>query len=312
VADVGLCAPTEHQRCPVRADGLDGDRAGRLEYGVAKRVEVQPERCEVGRSVRTVEPDRGVEVDQAAPLVLGDFGVGEPGVLAEPPARNPEPDGEGTAQGNGEAVPEAPGVRLPQHGAGVVVGVRVERGAERRVVLAVMRPAAARDHSAAGRDASGVHRPERGRGEGEEQAWFAGDRGRDALVSSGEAGADEVEGVTGVPVRAGRADGGAAVAARSEDLADPFDERGAVTVEDLREAGKSDRVRAAAGGFDLGPPVPVVVRAQPCRDCVSGVERRRLRRRAALCLMQPRALARGVRPPAGPRAARGCHRATTW
>jgi hypothetical protein len=30
-------------------------------------------------------------------------------------------------------------------------------------------------------------------------------------------------------------------------------------------------------------------------------------RRAALCPMQPQALARGVRPPAGPRAARGCH-----
>jgi len=36
------------------------------------------------------------------------------------------------------------------------------------------------------------------------------------------------------------------------------------------------------------------------------VSRRRLRRRAALGPMQPQARARGVRPPAGPRAARGC------
>ena len=34
------------------------------------------------------------------------------------------------------------------------------------------------------------------------------------------------------------------------------------------------------------------------------------RRRAALCLMPPQALARGVRPPAGPRAARGCNTVT--
>src|SRR5690242_1768983 len=42
--------------------------------------------------------------------------------------------------------------------------------------------------------------------------------------------------------------------------------------------------------------LPYLVKAAPCG------------RRAATCPMQPHALARGVRPPAGPRAARGCCR----
>jgi len=63
--------------------------------------------------------------------------------------------------------------------------------------------------------------------------------------------------------------------------------RGQRSVPDGQVAGRG--VKPTAAGFNSSVPV----------------SRRRLRRRAALCPMQPQAIARGVRPPAGPRAAHG-------
>jgi hypothetical protein len=71
---------------------------------------------------------------------------------------------------------------------------------------------------------------------------------------SGEPGADEVEGVAGVAVRARRANRLAAVAAGGEDLPLTLDQHGAVAVEDPGGAGEPDGGGAAAGGLDLGAP----------------------------------------------------------
>ncbi|GAA3352603.1 hypothetical protein GCM10020366_02860 [Saccharopolyspora gregorii] len=44
-----------------------------------------PGGCFVGGAVGSVEADDGVEVDRSAPLVFGDLGVGQPGVVGEVP-----------------------------------------------------------------------------------------------------------------------------------------------------------------------------------------------------------------------------------
>ena len=54
-------------------------------------------------------------MDQAAALVLGDLGVGQPGVLGEVAGAQAELGGEGTAQGGGEPGPQGAGVGLPEH-----------------------------------------------------------------------------------------------------------------------------------------------------------------------------------------------------
>ena len=114
-AEVDLGAPAEYQGCAARAGHLEADRAGGVVDGVAQRVEGEAGRGRVVRAVGAVEPDRGVEVHQPAALVFGDLGVGQPRHLSERAGRDAEPDGEVAAQGDGEAVPELPGVGLPEH-----------------------------------------------------------------------------------------------------------------------------------------------------------------------------------------------------
>jgi hypothetical protein len=140
------------------------------------------------------------------------------------------------AQGDGEAVPELPGVGLPEHRAGVVVAVRVERATDARVVGVVALPAAAPDHEAADGDAAGVDRAERRRGERDERPGPVDHRGRDALVPAGEPGTQQVEGVGGIAVRAGRAHRGAPIAARGHGVAGAFEQDLAVAVDDLGAA----------------------------------------------------------------------------
>ena len=124
-----------------------------------------------------------------------------------------------------------PGVGVEQHRGGVVVAVGAQRPAQPRVVLGVAEGAG--DVSAvraaagvlvaagsAGQDGfaahpPGVDRAERGRGEGREHARVGRDRLGDALAT-GQPGADELAGVALVHLRAGRADGLAAVAARQQ------------------------------------------------------------------------------------------------
>jgi hypothetical protein len=77
--------------------GDAGSRGGRLN-GVSEQFSGGPGRRRGGASVRTVDADHGVEVDQAAPLVLGDLGEGDAGVRLEGPLGEPGPLGDLAAQ----------------------------------------------------------------------------------------------------------------------------------------------------------------------------------------------------------------------
>lgn len=114
-----------------------------------------------------------------------------------------------------------------------------------------------------------VHRTERRCGEGGEHPWPVGDRGGDALGAAGQTSSQEVEGVGCVAVRAGRAHGVSAVAARGEHVATGRGEHLAGGgVGDGPGAGEVDGLQAAADGFDLGPPGAVVTGAQPVGHAV--------------------------------------------
>jgi hypothetical protein len=112
-----------------------------------------------------------VEVDGPALLVLGDLGEGHAGVLAEAPLGQAGALGDLSADVGGEAPPERTGMGVPKDGCFVVVGVRVERGAEYVVVLVVVGAAAA--GAPIGRAV--VDRAEARRGEGGEHARVGGD-----------------------------------------------------------------------------------------------------------------------------------------
>lgn len=130
-------------------------------------------------------------------------------MFSEVPAGQAGAGGEFAAESRGEALPELTGVVVEQHGARVVVAVRVEGGAQLRGVGRVWGAAAAGAVIGAV-----VDRAERGGREGGEDACVVADGGGDvAAVISGQARADEVVGVALVGPGAGWAAGGATVAA---------------------------------------------------------------------------------------------------
>jgi hypothetical protein len=127
LAQVQLRAPAEQQRRPVRADrrqdrdpGCCGDRFPSSNRGDRSRGRVSG-------AIGSVGADGGVEVDQAASLVLRDPGGREPGDLAEGLGGSAEMRRQSAAQRDDEAVPELSGVGLPEHRADVVVAVGVDR-----------------------------------------------------------------------------------------------------------------------------------------------------------------------------------------
>src|SRR5204863_2286093 len=73
-----------------------------------------------------VEPDDGVEVDDAAALVFGDLGVGDSELGGEGFAGEPGLAGQGPAQGDGEPAPQFGSAGVEQHRPGVVVAVWTE------------------------------------------------------------------------------------------------------------------------------------------------------------------------------------------
>jgi hypothetical protein len=79
-----------------------------------------------------------VEVDNAAPLVFGDLGVGDPDLGGKRRVGQPCLSGEGTAQGDGKAAPEFGGAGVEENGAGVVVAIRAQRLAEPGVVAGML------------------------------------------------------------------------------------------------------------------------------------------------------------------------------
>ena len=122
-----------------RGGGLEVDGAGGLVDGGGEQVEGGPGGRGRGRPGGAVEPDDGVEVDDAAPLVFGDLGVGDPELGGERLVGEPGLAGEGPAEGDGEAPPQFGGAGVEQDRAGVVVAVRAQRLAEPGVVAGVLR-----------------------------------------------------------------------------------------------------------------------------------------------------------------------------
>ena len=113
------------------------------------------------RSVRSVDANDGVEVDQAAPLVFGDLGVRQPSVVLELGDLQAGRASELAAQGDREAVPQLARMGLPEHRAGVVVGTGVDGTTDAGIVAVVPLSAARAGPDLAGRgDRAVVNRTE--------------------------------------------------------------------------------------------------------------------------------------------------------
>ena len=266
-AGVGLGAEAEPDGCAVRASD-ERNGVGGLGDGVTQqlgRVRAW------GRLVVVavgVQADHGVEVDDAACLVFGDLDVADAQRRAECFEADAREAGELAGQVGGEPAPQVTRAGVEQHGRVVVVAVAAHRPAEPGIVLDV--PGRAGDVAAvraapglgvaagtAGQDglaahAPGVDRPEARGGEGGEHARMRRDGLGDALAA-GHTGADELPGVALVDLRAGRADGLAAVAARhvqhSPGLAGRVVDRGDLArgpVDGLDAAVQADGVGAGA------------------------------------------------------------------
>src|SRR5262249_35083882 len=147
----------------------------------------------------SVEADHGMEVDGPALLVLGDLAEGDAGLFVGGFLGEAGASGDLATQVDREVAPQVGGVVVPQHGARVVVRVRVERGTEFGCVFRVA--GAAGTGPVAG---PVVDWAERGGGEGGEDPGVIPHSVRSALVRvSGQSGADEVVGVSGVGPSAG-------------------------------------------------------------------------------------------------------------
>ncbi len=212
---VSICSPkAKGASAAVDLRPVDAGAGGREPDGVGQQVGCGPGGWWGVGACGAVEADDGVEVDQSALLVLGDLGVRDSDGLGEQALRDTGNGGDGAAQVEHEAGPQGRGVGVPQHGAGVVVPLGVERGAEERVALGMGASAAAAGGAAR---ASPVDRAVRGRGEGGEDAGVGGDLVGDVLAAA-QAGGDEVVGVPAVELGAGGAAGGAAVAAADQEV----------------------------------------------------------------------------------------------
>jgi hypothetical protein len=82
-----------------------------------------------------------VEVDDAAPLILGDLGVGDPDLRGEGLAGEPGLAGQGSAQGDGKAAPQFGSAGVEQDRAGVVIAVRAQRLTESVIIPGMLLPA---------------------------------------------------------------------------------------------------------------------------------------------------------------------------
>ncbi len=158
---------------------VDAGAVGGCADGVVEEVCGGPGGWGAGGSGGSVDADDGVEVDLAALLVFGDLGVGERGLVAQGALGQSGGLGDLAAQVSGEAGPQRGGVRVPQHRAGVVVPLRVQRGAEERVAVGV--PGAAGAGGGAGLVVDGA---EAGGGEGGEDAGVGGDGCGDGLAAA--------------------------------------------------------------------------------------------------------------------------------
>jgi hypothetical protein len=155
-------------------------------------------------------------MDDAAVLVLGDLDEPDPHLAAQLALGDPGKAGELTGQVDGEPAPQLRGKRVEQDVPGVVIAIRAHRGAQPRVILAVVAGAGqvaavrtaplvgvaagtASQSAATAAGADGVHMVEPGRGQGGEHARMRGDRFRDALAA-GQPRPDDLPGIALVNV----------------------------------------------------------------------------------------------------------------
>jgi hypothetical protein len=254
-ADVELAAEGEGVDAAVDGRAVDPGLGCGDGDGVGQQLGGGPGRGRSLAAAGAVEAYDGVEVDRSALLVLGDLGEGDAGVVAELPLGQAGALADLAAQVGREASPERTGVRVPEDGGFVVVGVRIERGAELLVLLVVVGAAAA----GASVGAAVVDGSEAGGGESGEDAGVGCDVFGGALAAA-QSGGDQLEGVAAVDLGAGRAAGRAAVVAADEELAGR--EVGRVeAVEDAADlagggrggwGGCSRRGRRAGGGYRAG------------------------------------------------------------
>jgi hypothetical protein len=89
-ADVELATPSQRASQEPRRGGFrDADGAGGLVDGVGEQGDSGPGGRNRGRPGGAVEPDNGMEVDDATTLVFGDLGVGDPELRREGLAGEP-------------------------------------------------------------------------------------------------------------------------------------------------------------------------------------------------------------------------------
>jgi hypothetical protein len=276
---VGLHAEPE-QDAAVRAEVSGDTDGGGLADGIAEQISGVPGGRRLVVLAGSIEADHGVEMDNAACLVLRDLDVPDTHCRAQLLAGDSGDPGQVTRQVSGEPAPQVTRVSVEHHSGGVVVAVTAHRLTEPGIIvhmpsragdITAMRAAAgvgvaagtAWQHGLAAQ-AAGMDRAERRRGEGREHTRVGGDRFGDALAT-GQSRADELAGIAFVDSRAGRADGLTAVPAgdmeHASELAGSVVDAGDFSggqVDSVDTAAQQDRVRALADSRELAFPLAEV------------------------------------------------------
>jgi hypothetical protein len=134
---VDLGTPPQHDSRAVAGRDGEADALGSLEDGLAEADGIHVQQRRTVGSVRSVEADRGVDVDDAAGLELDHLRVRHPGTAPECNRGEPAACGERAGKGDGEPPPELGCVPLPEHVRGVVVALPAQRLAQLRILVAV-------------------------------------------------------------------------------------------------------------------------------------------------------------------------------
>jgi hypothetical protein len=202
-----------------------------------------------------VQADRGVQVHQAAALVLGHLHVGDLDQFAQALLRDAGELGELAWQVDRGVAPQLAEQVVPDHCSLVVKAVQAQRLPEARIIRAV--DAAAGEHDAVAADRAvaarmaaqrravraedvGVYDPEAWRGQRREDRRMASYRVGHAFAAP-EAGGDELPGVAAVALRARPADRLAPVPARLSEQPVRF------------AVGRPDLLAAAVAVADVDP-----------------------------------------------------------
>src|SRR5262249_41436233 len=117
--------------------GLQVDGPGGLVDGGGEQGDGGPGGRSSSGPGGAVEPDDGVEVDDAAPLVFSDLGEGDAELGGKRFVGEPGLAGKGAAQGDGESAPQFGRGGVEQDRAGVVVAIGAQWLSEAGIVAGV-------------------------------------------------------------------------------------------------------------------------------------------------------------------------------